>query len=74
MDLLSGKSPVAMYDALHSARLLSPHGLQSPEAVIELLRSTYRSSRRRPLEWVACSLAESGYLNESGMKLYEQST
>jgi hypothetical protein len=74
VDLLSGKSPVAMYDALHAARLLSPDSLRSPAAVVELLRSTYRASRRRPLERVASALAGSGYLNEAGLDLHDRPT
>ena len=69
MDLLAGKTPVAMYDALHAGRLLSPSGLASPAKVVELLHSTMKSSHRRQLEWVAVALGESGYLNEDGMAL-----
>jgi hypothetical protein len=69
MDLLAGKTPVAMYDALHAGRFLSPDGLASPAKVVELLHTTMKSSHRRQLEWVAAALAESEYLNEDGMAL-----
>ena len=74
MDLLAGKTPVAMYDALHSGRLLSATGLQSPATVIDFIATTLRSSHRRPLTWVATALAQSGYLNEDGRALHEQAT
>ena len=74
MDLLAGKTPVAMFDALHAGRFLSPMGLRSSDAVVELINGTLRSSRRRGLHWVAVALADSGFLNEEGNALFEQST
>jgi hypothetical protein len=70
-DLLADKMPVAMYDALHAARLLSSKGLRS-SAVMQLMQDTMRLSRRRGLESVAVALAESGYLNEAGLALFER--
>ena len=74
IDLLSGKTPVAMYDALHAERLLSPAGLRSPAPVIKLIRATYRSTRKRTLERVVLALGEAGYLNEDGIGLCEEET
>jgi hypothetical protein len=71
-DLLADKMPVAMYDALHAARLLSSKGLRSSGAVVELMQDTMRLSRRRGLESVAVALAQSGYLNDDGMALFER--
>ena len=74
IELLSGKTPVAMYDALHAHRLLSPGGLRSPALVIELIRTTFRSSRRRALEKVVLALREAGHFNEDGVGLCEVET
>jgi len=76
IDLLSGKSPEAIYDALHAARYLSTAALQAPPQVLELIKTTMLSYRQRllfpakKLERVARALADADYLNESGMRLY----
>lgn len=71
IDLLAGKTPLAMYHVLHSHRLLSDAGLGSPSRVVELMRSTLRESHRQPLEWLARALLASGYLNEDGEQLFK---
>lgn len=76
IDLLSGKSPEAIYDALHAGRYLSAVALQSPPRVLELIKTTMLSYRQRPLtparqlERVSLALADSDYLSECGMQLY----
>ena len=75
VELLSGKSPEAMYDALHAGRYLSAAGLRSPERVLERIRQALRSPRQRllmpatKLEKVAEALSRSGFLNEAGLSL-----
>src|SRR5260221_12170665 len=45
VDLLSGKTPEAMYDALHSRRCLSEHALRLPDEVIDFIKLHVRSTR-----------------------------
>jgi hypothetical protein len=79
-DLLSGKTPEAMYDALHAGRYLSESGVLYPARVLELIKSMLRSSRQRAfmpptkLKRIVLVLAESGYLNGSGIELASQET
>jgi hypothetical protein len=73
-DFLSGKTPEAMYDALHAARYLSVHALRQPDRVLDLLRSAFRSARQRVMvmETLVDLLVSSGFLNEAGEQLAEQ--
>jgi hypothetical protein len=49
VTLLSGKTPEAMYDALHAQRCLSERALRYPGEFLELIKCFLRSSRQRPL-------------------------
>ena len=75
-DLLSGKSPEAMYDALHAGRFLSDQALERPSAVLELIKSALLSCRQRllapptKLKRLAQALVESGCLSERGISVY----
>ncbi len=74
-ELLAGKSPEAMYDALYAGRYLSAQGQESPAAVLAVIKTHLRSSRQRALmpptllNRLALALAGSGYLNEAGERL-----
>jgi hypothetical protein len=74
-DMLSGKTPEAMYDELHAKRYLSEKALQHPNAVLDLIKATLMSSRQRQflpatkLDRVAHVLVQFGYLNENGAHL-----
>ena len=46
-ELLAGKSPEAMYDALYARRCLSAQAQQSPAEVLALIKVRLRSSRQR---------------------------
>jgi hypothetical protein len=75
VELLAGKTPEAMYDALHAGRYLSQAGQDAPANVLDLIKTFVRSARQRPLlpatmlKRLAASLVESGYLNEAGEQL-----
>ncbi len=77
-ELLAGKAPEAMYDALYAGRYLSAQGQESPSEVLALIKTHLRSSRQRALmpstllERLALSLAGSGLLNEAGKQLASQ--
>lgn len=77
-ELLAGKTPEAMYDALYAGRYLSPRGQASPPEVLALIKTLVRSSRQRALmpptllQRLADALAESGLLNEAGERLAAQ--
>ena len=74
-ELLAGKAPEAMYDALSAGRYLSPAAQGSPPEVLALIKAFVRSSRRRALmpatlfQRLAAALAGSGLLNEAGQRL-----
>lgn len=74
-ELLAGKTPEAMYDALYAGRYLSARGQDSPPEVLALIKTLVRSSRQRALmpptllQRLANALAESGLLNEAGERL-----
>ena len=78
VELLAGKSPEAMYDALYAGRYLSARGQDSPAEVLELIKTLLRSSRQRALmpptllRRLADALVGSGLLNEAGERLASQ--
>jgi hypothetical protein len=77
VELLAGKTPEAMYDALHAGRYLSSAALASPPKVLESIKTVMLTRRQRTLapprkvEWVAQELAASGFLNDDGLRLYQ---
>lgn len=77
-ELLAGKTPEAMYDALYAGRYLSALGQDSPPEVLALIKTFVRSTRQRPLmpvtflQRLAAALAGSGLLNEAGQQLAAQ--
>ena len=77
-ELLAGKTPEAMYDALYAGRYLSARGQDSPPEVLALIKTFVRSSRQRAfmpptlLQRLAAALTGSGLLNEAGEQLAEQ--
>ena len=74
-ELLAGKTPEAMNDALSAGRYLSPAAQGSPPEVLALIKALVRSSRQRALmpatllQRLADALAASGFLNEAGERL-----
>lgn len=76
-ELLAGKTPEAMYDALYAGRYLSARGQDSPPEVLALIKTFVRSSRQRAmmpptlLQRLAAALVGSGLLNEAGERLAE---
>jgi hypothetical protein len=74
-ELLSGKTPEAMYDALHAGRYLSELGMRSPSAVLEFIKAAMVAWWQRPLipdtnlQRLAAALADSDFLNEAGKRL-----
>jgi hypothetical protein len=80
-ELLAGKTPEAMYDALYAGRYLSARGQDSPPEVLALIKTIVRSSRQRTLmpptlfQRLADALAGSEFLNEAGERLtFQQAT
>jgi hypothetical protein len=77
-ELLAGKTPEAMYDALYAGRYLSVEGQGSPPEVLALIKTFVLSSRQRALmpatmlQRLATALAGSGFLNEAGEQLASQ--
>ncbi len=78
--LLSGKTPEAMYDALH-ARRTSPKGrVRYPGECLEFIKCLLRSSREcammppRQIERLVWALANSVFLNERGRSLSKEET
>jgi hypothetical protein len=73
-EFLSGRTPEAMYDALHAGRYLSALALREPDNVMDLLKSTFRSARQRArvMETLTRILASSGFLNEAGEEFAKQ--
>jgi hypothetical protein len=77
VELLAGKTPEAVYDALHAGRYLSEEALRSPAEVVTFIKEL-QSSRQRPLmpanklERLALALARSGFLSEAGKQLCGQ--
>jgi hypothetical protein len=77
-ELLAGKTPEAMYDALYAGRYLSARGQDSPPEVLALIKTFVRSSRQRALmpptllQRLADALAGSGLLNEAGERLVSE--
>jgi hypothetical protein len=45
-EMLVGRTPEAMYDALHARRCLSDRALSHPNEVLDFLRSFFRTSRQ----------------------------
>jgi hypothetical protein len=76
IELLAGKTPEAMYDALYAGRYLTAAAIDSPAEVLEAIKVTIRSHRPRAfsppvqVELIARMLAASDYLNESGLRLF----
>jgi len=79
-ELLAGKTPEAMYDALYAGRYLSAEGQDSSPEVLAVIKTFVRSSRQRALmpatllQRLAAALAGSGFLNEAGERLAAQET
>jgi hypothetical protein len=72
-ELLAGRTPKAMYDALHARRCLSDRALSHPDEVLDFLRSFLRTARQAAfLPRLAEALAESRFLNEEGRRLAEE--
>jgi hypothetical protein len=77
-ELLTGKTPEAMFDALYAGRYLSQAGQDAPPEVLALIKTFVRSSRPRPLvpvtlyQRLAVALTESDFLNDSGQRLASQ--
>jgi hypothetical protein len=78
VTLLSGKTPEAMYDALHAQRCLSERALRYPGEFLEFIKCFLRSSRQRPLlpptqiERLVRALVSSEFLNERGKEFSEE--
>jgi hypothetical protein len=76
IELLAGKTPEAMYDALHAGRYLSAAALASPGEVLAVIKTTIRTHRQRMLtpprkvELIGETLAAGGYLSRDGLQLY----
>jgi hypothetical protein len=74
-ELLAGKTPEAMYDALYAGRYLSTAAQDSPPEVLAMIKAFVQSSRQRVLipatlfQRLATALAGSGYLNKAGEQL-----
>jgi hypothetical protein len=79
-ELLAGKTPEAMYDALYAGRYLSAEGQDAAPEVLAVIKTFVRSSRQRALlpatllQRLAAALAGSGFLNEAGERLAAQET
>jgi hypothetical protein len=77
-EVLAGKTPEAMYDALYAGRYLSAKGQASSPEVLALIKSFVRSSRQRVLmpptllQRLAAVLVSSGFLNDAGEQLASQ--
>jgi hypothetical protein len=78
VELLAGKTPEAMYDALYAGRYLSAKGRDSPPEVLALIKTFMRASRQRALmpatliQRLAAALAGSEFLNKAGHQLAAQ--
>jgi hypothetical protein len=76
--LLSGKTPEAMYDALHARRCLSERALRYPGECLEFIKGLLRSSRQRAImpprqiERLVRALVGSVFLNETGRNFSEE--
>lgn len=71
-ERLAGRTPEAMYDALHARRCLSDRALSHPDEVLEFVRSSFRTARQAAfLPRLAEALAASRFLNEEGRRLAE---
>jgi hypothetical protein len=75
---LGAKPHEAMYDALYAGRYLSGEAQNSPDKVLDLIKTRLRSSRQRAimpatlLERLSKAVVCSGYLNEAGERLASQ--
>jgi hypothetical protein len=80
VEMLAGKTPEAMYDALHAGRYLSARAHASPPEVLEAIKTTILTHRQRPLarprqvELVSQELAASVFLSDDGWRLYKGET
>jgi hypothetical protein len=76
IELLAGKTPEAIYDALHARRYLSAAALASPGEVVAAVKTTMLTHHQRMLtpprkvELVGQTLAARGYLSSDGLRLY----
>jgi hypothetical protein len=71
-EMLAGRTPAAMYDALQARRCLSDHALRHPDAVLDFLRAFFRTARQPAfLPRLAEALAGSRFLNREGRRLAE---
>jgi hypothetical protein len=72
-ELLAGRTPEAMYDALHARRYLSERALSRPDEVLSFIKSFFRTVGQSAfLPRLAGALASSGFLNEEGKNLAER--
>lgn len=74
-ELLTGKTPEAMYDALFAGRYLSDRGRESPAALLLLIKEHLRSAQKRGylahnvVNGLSALLVAHGFLNEAGGQL-----
>jgi hypothetical protein len=72
-ELLAGRTPQAIYDALHARRCLSARALSHSDQFLAFTKSFFRTSGQAAfLPRLALALAGSGYLNEEGCYLAQQ--
>jgi hypothetical protein len=70
--MLAGRTPEAIYDALHARRCLSDRALGHPDEVLDFLKSSFRTSSQAAfLPRLAEALAGSRFLNDEGRRLAE---
>jgi hypothetical protein len=69
-EMLAGRTPEALYDALHARRCLSDRALSHPDEVLDFLGFFFRTSRQAAfLPRLAEALGGSLFLNEEGRQL-----
>jgi hypothetical protein len=71
-EMLAGRTPEAMYDALHAQRCLSERALSHQDEVLDFLRSSFRTLRQAAFPpRLAEALTGTRFLNEEGRRLAE---
>src|SRR5262245_55005558 len=77
--VLAGKTPEAIFDALHARRWLSARALQHPNELTETIKEYLRPSRSQPrtrcqLERLAARLISSHLINTDSPTLLHEET